>query len=259
MTLDLPEPNETRLSKSPLELVVCQIRFENHPQISDGSIASKIHDSLGGSEGPYQRLSPIENQSVEIAVGPDASPRLQSQDVRVWQMAAADDSWIVSLAPDHISLETRAYTTWADSFQPRLGALLDAFCDQVQPTTSQRIGLRYVDRIKEFSFESAQEWEGLIDPTLLGPVLHPGFGRNIQHSQQIVLLNLEKESKCLFRHGVLPPENGRVDYFLDFDLFEEGGSRFDKAALISTATQLNGFALQLFQASVLEPLLERLR
>ncbi len=66
--------------------------------------------------------------------------------------------------PDHVSLETTSYTTWGDDFQPRLTALIEATATCVEPAIEQRLGLRYVDRIRELELTSIGAWRDYIAP-----------------------------------------------------------------------------------------------
>ncbi len=54
-------------------------------------------------------------------------------------------------------------------------------------------------------------------------------------------------------------ESGYIDYLLDYDLFRQGGRPFDVEGLIRATEQLNLGALQLFQTSVTEQLLDIFR
>ena len=106
--LNLPEPDETRLANSPLELAVCQLRFENHPEVADGDFAAEFHGALGGETARYPKIDAAE----EISLRTDGWPRYSSQIWRrapsvEWRMASADGAWIVTLRPDHVALETR--------------------------------------------------------------------------------------------------------------------------------------------------------
>ena len=52
MALDLPEPDDAQLPRSPLELVVFQVRFENRLRVSEGAVALAFHGALGDGEYP---------------------------------------------------------------------------------------------------------------------------------------------------------------------------------------------------------------
>ncbi len=258
MALDLPEPDPTRLPGSPLELVVCEIRFEANLSVGTTETALSFHEAIGGTEGRYAKVEPLSGQTLNVTVG--AAPTVESKGLSGWRFLSDDGAWTVSLMPEHVSLETSKYTVW-EEFRDCLQEILKATGQEVSPAFEQRIGLRYIDRIKEFGLRSPQEWEDYITPELLGVVIHPQLGPAIRNAHQQILMDLGDGLSCALRHGFVVETNdeAKVDYLLDYDLFREGGRRFDIDELTATADQLNHAALQLFQASVTSRLLEQFR
>jgi uncharacterized protein (TIGR04255 family) len=257
--LDLPEPDTTRLARSPLELVVCQIRHERRLVVGEGTTALAVHEALGGANGSYPSLDEVAGAEVNVVMGL-GTPNIRETKTSGWRFASADGAWVITLMPDSFSLETSAYTTWADDFAPRLGALIDAVAAHVRPTFEQRIGLRYVDRIDELGLTELEAWRPYLRPELLGLVLHPQLGPGVRNYQQQLLLELADGVTAGLRHGpVVEPGRETVDYQLDYDIFRQGGRPFDAAATKAAAAQFNIYALQLFQASVSDELLEELR
>jgi uncharacterized protein (TIGR04255 family) len=176
-----------------------------------------------------------------------------------WRFASADGAWVITLMPDNFSLETSAYTTWTDDFAPRLSALIDAVAAHVEPTFEQRIGLRYVDRIDELGLTELETWKRYLRPEVLGLVLHPELGPGVRSYQQQLAIELAEGVMAGLRHGPVVEPGGVVDYQLDYDIFRQGGRAFDAAAIKAAAAQFNMYALQLFQATVSDELLEELR
>jgi hypothetical protein len=236
MPLDLPQPDPTQLARSPLELVVCQIRFENPSVPRDAGVALEFHGALGGSTGPYPVIEQVNTLSVSIA--PVAIP---AQQMAGWRFSEPDGSWVVSMMPDHVALETRRYTTWEIDFRTRLALV--------------------VDRIGELELAKPTDWEPFISPELLGLVLHPKIGSCVEASVQQLTLSLGDGVECGLRHGFLRDESAtdKLDYLLDFDLYRQGARPFDPDGLKDVADQLNTYAVQLFQASATPHLLGRLR
>lgn len=260
MPLDLPEPDDSRLSGSPLELVVCQIRFESRPVVSDGATALAFHQALGGESGQYPVVEQVEGQAVNVTVGPGQVPKAETTALNGWRMRSEDGAWIVSLMPDHVALETKRYTTWAEDFQPRLGTVIDAAAEHVKPTFEQRLGLRYIDRIRELELTTATEWEPFISREFLGPIAHPALAPAIKAAQQQLLLDVGDGVQCLLRNGPLvDEERGVTDYVLDYDIHRQGSRAFAAESIKAAASEFNRTALQLFQASLTDTLLERLR
>jgi uncharacterized protein (TIGR04255 family) len=175
-----------------------------------------------------------------------------------WQLKSADENWEVELMPDHLGLETKAYSTWRD-FRTRFAAALTALAEIVSPTLEHRIGLRYIDRVQEPEIALPDGWTPYIAAELLGSVAHPTLGGAILAQQQQVMIDLGDDARCRFAHGFLRADNERLHYFLDYDMHREGARAFEPDGIIDKLDEFNTDALKLFQASVTAALLERLR
>ena len=116
MGLNLPNPDTSRLPHSPLELVICQIRFDRRLRVGEAPTALAFHEDLGGPSGRYQQLDEIEGQQLVILAGPGVEQTSQSRKTSGWKFSSENGEWIVTLMPDHVALETTAYTTWDDDF-----------------------------------------------------------------------------------------------------------------------------------------------
>lgn len=256
MSPDFPAPDPRRLERSPLELVVCQIRFNNKTAAEEPAVALSFHAQLGGEGGRYPKMEPIATQEFSITMGPGAAPATEAKSLTGWRLTSAENGWVISLTGEYVSIETSAYQTW-DHFRERLAELIDVTVAQLAPAIEQRIGLRYVDRIGELELSEPQDWAPYIAPELLGPILHPQIGPTVRVAQQALALELEDGIACGLRHGV-NTEQGSVDYLLDFDLSRQGGRAFEPEALLATADRLNEYGLQLFQAAITPELYEKL-
>jgi uncharacterized protein (TIGR04255 family) len=260
MALNLPDPDTARLPKSPLELVVCQVRFEKRLRAAEAAVALEFHGDLGGSDGPYPRLDEITGQELIVAGGPGIQPSAEATEVGGWRMASEEGAWVVTLMPDHVSLETTRYTTWGDDFEERLNNVINATAKHVEPALEQRLGLRYLDRIKELELRSIQDWEEYVRPELLGPILHPDLGPSVVAAAQQVVLNVNDQVRAALRHGPITDEqSGRVDYLLDYDISRQSARPFDAKTLLASANEFNIYALQLFYASGQDKLFDFLR
>jgi uncharacterized protein (TIGR04255 family) len=254
----LPEPDQTRLPRSPLDLVVCQLRFETQPGVGEPAIALAIQAALGDEER-YPRLDQVQAQALNVVVGPGVPAAMaQTPGGTGWRLQSADGQWIVSVMPDHVALETTRYETW-DEFRERMLELLAATADHIGPGLEQRLGLRYIDRVREVEAHRPAEWEPYLVPELLGLVRHEALGGIVTAARQQLLLDLGEGFACAFSHGFLADEGGRLDYLLDYDLSREGGRPFAPDGIRDALDTLHSDALKLFQASVEPALLEILR
>lgn len=258
--MTLPDPIRAPLSKSPLQLVVCQVRFEETLAVSDAKLVLKLHEDLGGRAGRYPKLESIRGTRVEIpmaAGGPVGTPSEAA--FAGWRMSSSD-GWIVTIMPDSVALETSQYTSWDDDFRPRLGQLVEAVVSRISPTTEQRLGLRYVDRVTQPKVSSPDDWREYISEPFLGPVIHPTVGRYVKNSQQQTVLALDEGISALVRTGFAleGDPGGDLAYLLDFDVFRSEVRAFESGSLLDGAEALHEINLRLFQQAVTTVLLEAL-
>ena len=249
MSVKLPEPDRTPLARSPLQLVVCQVRFEETLAISDPKLMLAIHRRLGGRTGPYPKVEAVKGLRFDVQINVAGVNSLPSEAPYSGWRLSSEDGWTVSVMPDHVALETTRYTTWDADFRSRLGELIDAVQTEIKPATEQRLGLRYIDRITHPPVDSPAAWRGYIATELLGPVLHDALGPAVKTTQQQVVLDFGSGVQCLLRHGFFadPNQEGRLTYLLDFDVFRADLQPFDPEGIKSAADQFSELSLQLFQ------------
>jgi uncharacterized protein (TIGR04255 family) len=255
--LQLPEPSMEKLERSPLELVVCQIRYERNLAVADTRRALEVQEGLGGKY-------PVLDQAAGIALnilGGTSGMSTASEQQHGWNFRSTDGAWTVVLMPEFFALETRAYTDWAD-FSTRLNELVLLVVSAFDPSLEQRIGLRFIDRVKDPVIHSPEGWEGWIDDRLLGPALHSAFAPAIKACQQVLQLDGGDDMEVLLRHGCVPegsPDDSVWHYVLDHDCSRSGGRAFSSDSIRDCTERLHTLALAVFQASVTEKLFGHLR
>jgi uncharacterized protein (TIGR04255 family) len=256
LPLDLPAVERRLLARSPLQLVVSQLRFEAVPRATEARVALAIHEQLGGPDGPLRRMEPIQNVQITLGAGqaPTATPT-------GWRFVSEAADWTASVLPDQATLETTSYEEWEGTFRERLFALVDAISEQLVPPTLQRIGLRYVNRVSEPAVSAPPEWQRYLAPEVLGPILHERLGPGIVAAQQQVDLEATDDLRAIFRHGFFRDlqEGGALTYVLDFDTYQERYSVWNAEEIKTTADRLNDLSLRLFHQVVTDELLTYLR
>lgn len=247
MLKNLPEPSLERLRHSPLDLVVCQIRHDRDSSAADPKKALKIRDALDGAYPVMDEMS-----DTELAVAGNAKGVQSVQHgtrTSGWKLQSPDGEWTVVVTPESYALETSRYLDW-DDFAERLHHLTDAVADQFDITIQKRLGLRYVDRISAADIERPQEWEPWIHPTLLGPILHPGFGAAVKAMQGTVTFDVEDANQVVLRHGIVKTGDDGWSYLLDHDCFHDEAVEFAPDTVMRRAEELHTIALQVFQAAI---------
>lgn len=215
------------LPKSPLELVVCQVRHDDRPMDADAALA--IQEALGGVNGFFPRIEQVELRVASMTVGPGIASAGPTESFHGWHFKSADGSWTAALLPGHFSLETTRYSRWPD-FEARLFDLTQAVASTAPPVMEQRLGLRYVDRLSGLDVQEPAQWSKWIAPSILGPVLHPIIGAGVTSTRQQIDLDLGDGHACVLRHGTVrdteAPGDAEVTYLLDFDIYRSQSRRF---------------------------------
>lgn len=255
MPAPLPHATFGHLPQSPLELVVCQVRHDERAVEAETALA--IQDALGGPDGTFSQIEQVEMHSAVLSLTP-AAISTPSDVSTGWHLRSEDGGWTVVVMPGHVSLETTRYTTWSD-FRPRLAAVVDAVAAVARPTMEQRLGLRYVDRIKDLGVHQPAEWREWIAPEVLGPALHLTIGERVRSTRQQIDLDLGQSRRCVLRHGtVAEPGEEEQAYLLDFDVYRQQARRFSAADVMKTIEGFHEAADALFQLVITEALMKHL-
>lgn len=260
MPVELPAPDRRILKNNPLQLVVCQVRFDEADVLNDRKIARRFFDKLGGVDGPFPKFTQIVAQRVIVnpQAGPGETPTTEQQ--RGWRFSNGDGDRHITLLPNSLALETTSFPGW-DQFAPHMQRSLDVLGDEADPAIEQRLGLRFVNLIIHDEVRSEADWDGYIVSDLLAPAQHPRLGSGIVATQHRVILDLGDELRCILNYGLAPDANGtgRPGYILDLDVFRELSAPFSAADVFKASELMNDRAVSLFQQVVTPNLLEFLR
>ncbi len=255
--LQLPAPSTERLARSPLELVVCQVRHERNSAVADAKRGLAVREGLGGKY-------PIEDEATGVGIniaGGLAGVTAAADQQRGWNFRSEDGAWTVVLMPDFFALETRAYTDWED-YSARLDELVRQVEKVLEPGLERRLGLRFINRLTDPKVPVPQEWRGWIDDHLLGPALHDAFGPALKSIQQVLQLDGGDGVEVLLRHGCLlegAADDQAWHYLLDHDCSRSRGRAFSADAIHEGAERLHELSLSVFQASLTPKLYSHLR
>lgn len=257
MPVRLDQPDRTPLAASPLTLVVFQVRFETNLEVSDALTARQFHDLIGGRQGDYPVVEPVSNVAVQLATLGGADPAVTQRQTAGWRFRSEDASWIVSMMPDNVALETSRYEHWED-FRTRLDDVLAATHEHLKPVFEQRLGLRYVNQLALPEVRQAADWEPWINRDLLGPLAHERLREGVVFARQQLALDLGDGVSCSLAHGSFPTDSPEAElaYLLDYDVSRQTGQPFDPGEIRSGVEAFNTAALALFQLSVTPAYLE---
>lgn len=250
--LELPAPDPVVFERSPLSLVVCQLRFEHLGEVEPHQ--ASLRELLGDAYPLSQRL-----QATELQVGAGGAQAAVANGLR---FASIEGDWTFTLMPDFASLETTAYTDWED-FESRLKHVLEALVGAARPRVETRLGLRYVNQLELESVKAPSDWTQYLQPAVVADLsVDAPLSASLLTLHQMMQLDIGDGARLTFRHG-LPVEatgNGAaLVYLLDFDCFRQQERPLEIEGILSEADRFNTTITSLFQWCLLEPLRKELK
>jgi len=185
---------EIPLPKTPLIVVIAQVRFPAITSISR-------EDFIGPFQERIRSRYPVLRQEHEMGllVGPKGFVP-SAATTQVWRFQDKADTWRVSLAPEFVALDTSAYVSRAD-FLSRLGEVLQAVADVISPATFDRLGVRYVDRLR---LDGPTDLGELVRPEIYGVATSDLGTAQLIHSVCDAEFSIE-DAILHGRWGVVPP------------------------------------------------------
>ena len=251
---------EIPLPAAPLIAVLAQIRF---PPIA--SIAKQ--EFIGPFQEQIRRSYPVlrQEREVNVLLTPDGVNSAEDANP-IWRFLdrPEDPEWKVSLSSSFVALDTRCYTSRTD-FLGRLRRVLEALNSTIEPSTFDRIGVRYVDRVQ--LDETTDDLAGLVRTEVLGmSTVEPGEGADLVHSLSDAEFRLRDASLrgrwgCLPASAQLDPLHGDpLDtpcWILDLDMYSGVMGEFNVERLTSTAEQYAERIYRFFRWAVRPEFLQR--
>jgi len=236
------------------------VRFDIRETLTEGRVARRFFDRLGGAAGPFPKLSQLRAQTVTINMQPLPGQSPSTDEQRGWRFSSADGACHVTLLPDSLALETTAYRSW-DEFAPHLERTLTVLGDEVDPAIEERLGLRFVNVILLDDVREPAGWVDYIQPDFLAPARHPTLGAGLTGAHHRITLGLGDELRCLLNYGLSPdPSNPqRTGYLVDLDTYREPSGPFEAADVFKMAAVMNDRNVSLFQQVVTPKLRALLR
>lgn len=233
-------PAEVPLPFAPLARVIAQARYAP-------ILAIRNPDKVAIFQEAIRATYPIlqEERFPHITIGPLGPPA--AREGVIWRFGDHEPQpqWRVSLSADFVALETSAYSSRAD-FLSRFEHVVQALEQSFKPAQCQRLGIRYIDRMKGDAIARIVE---LIRPKILG-IAFPDDEPPLSLGGAVLHLMTEaaiaaQEGQITARWGSLP-ENVTYDpntlepidkrsWILDLDMFTTAPVAFESEVLVSTA------------------------
>jgi uncharacterized protein (TIGR04255 family) len=237
--MPLPEPfsgqppTEVALARAPLVRVLAQIRFPTINAVVDPAVVAPFQERI-------RATYPVGNKEViqviqHLAFNAEAAQAIKAEAESIWRFEDREKQWRVSLSSNFLTLETTSYTSRKD-FLERMTTLIKALEQTLNPLLTQRVGLRYIDRIEN---DAIDHLHNLIKPEFLGA--QRLFGDAIRYALTDAQLNTDEGAVITARWGCLPP-NVTTDpnvlepakgnsWVLDLDMYADRQGDFTAALL----------------------------
>lgn len=186
--LDVPR---VVFARNPLVVVLCQVQFSPIFSLADLKVVAPFQEAI---RALYPLHTARTGMSFEIsAEGGQPHPMPQQ-----WTFSDLERKWNVVLSQNFITLESREYEQF-EELQQRFKFLLTAFVRQFQPVIATRIGLRYINEIRD----SEMSWRDAIRPELLGALADDDLSRFAAQSLQQIVFQIGDDTVAI-QHGLLP-------------------------------------------------------
>lgn len=259
--LDPASTPEVHLPRAPLAHVIAQVQFPPILAIRDPDKVAVLQETLRET---YPNLYQEPVHSIELVGG-------QPPNVRqglIWRLTDGEGTarWRVSLGVDFVALDTPSYDSRND-FLDRLRAVIAAVEQTFRPATTNRLGLRYIDRLTDEAVERIDE---LIHPEVLGMIRSPGNsrsgpGESVIHLMTEALFLARNGAHVQGRWGQLPGNAtydpdvlepiSKPSWVLDLDMFTTETRPFTNKELLTSTTDFAECLYWLFRQMITEEFL----
>lgn len=220
--MTLPDCPRVRFRKSPLGLVLGQIRFPILTRFSDGIFVAPFHEAI---KQEYPR--PHREKQMGLQITPQGVQSVAGE--ALWRYTARDNEMAVVLGEGAVTLEAKSYQS-IDDFLDRFGRVLKAAQETLGVGDRVRLGLRYVNEIRHPEASTLADWGRLLRPEFVGFAATGILGEDVEHSFHELRFR-RTDGVLAVRHGLLAgavvevsPRALRVGerfYLLDMDYYDE--------------------------------------
>lgn len=216
MAINFPTKTEIRLKKSPLDEVICQVKFPPILKIVKES-PIEIQEMVRSRFPVFQAEQGLIFKMPSI--GSTEKPGVETPP-KVHRFLTADGKAHLALAPVFYALATKKYTHWGDFLQ-ELDTISQAVVQIYQPAYATRIGLRFINRFAKNNTgcKTIEELLELFRAELTCLIKTDAWTDPFEMQSQIVLK--DRNAKLAIRTG-LGRDKKEAFFILDFDYFEEG-------------------------------------
>jgi uncharacterized protein (TIGR04255 family) len=261
----LPEYKPVRYARSPLKLVVSQVRFPILLRFLEPGFVADFQEAMASSYPQVGREQQVTFQLSPEGMGPGPTETL-------FRFSDRSSGWAVILGEASLTLEARAYSD-VDELVKRFEQMTLVASETLGVRRRTRLGLRYVNEFRLPEATTLAAWKDYFRPEFLG-FAGALFGESVNRMAQDVQLT-RPDGRLAIRHGLLqgttvvPPRlteglPTEPFYLLDLDYSDEREVELEVPATLKQLREFNVFIYRFFRwtlserlHSTLEPLHER--
>lgn len=214
-----PEAPRVIYDRSPLNEVICQLRFPAILRI-DTQLPAEFQEAIRGTFPHYEKtqaagLQQIPQQVMEMMGAPFAAV--------THQFGSGDGSSRITLTKDSLALSAGSYERW-EIFSTHLKQAVGALVTHYAPSFYTRIGLRYSNVIRRSALKlQGCPWSKLIRPEILAEMGLPQWEDRVEDARRAVRVRmLDDVGSIFFQHGLAQVQGQEeICYLLDFDFYTD--------------------------------------
>lgn len=256
MPLTGPPPAEVPLTDAPLVRVIAQVRFPLVASVEKHDFIAPFQEAI---RAEYPVLRPEQSRSAVLG----QQGVMEARSNTVWRFHDASDAWRVTVAPDFLALETSRYTSRKD-FLDQLERVLEALVAHVNPKVTDRLGVRYIDRV---TGDNLRDLPHLVRPEVCGILSTPLASHALHSISEAVFVLPENAGQVKTRWGLVPAR-GTVDpaavdaidepsWLLDVDAFQAETQELDVEVALQQARGFSERIYSVFRWAVTDEFLQR--
>lgn len=225
--MPFPEVQRVIYKKSPLDQVICQMRFPSILKI-DTEIPAEFQDRIRKEFPNFSETSELKLEIPQTMRGQGPLDLLRSAQQTLgnknYEFISEDNLWKVNLTRTFVALTSNKYERW-EEFKNRLFGPLNALVEIYAPTYFSRIGLRYIDVIKRSRLGLTDtSWNELLQPYILGILGSPEAEEYVQNFENRYEIRLADQESLvtLNTRFVTHIDDGEICYMIDSDFYNTG-------------------------------------
>ncbi len=246
--MNLPDYQWVRFRKSPLRLVIGQVRFPIIPRFKQEGFIAPFQEAVRSEYPGFFREPTFTYQLSQTGIS-------QVPGETLWRLSTRDGMWSLVVGESALTLESRRYISM-EEFTNRFKSIMGVASEYLGVTERLRLGLRYTNEIRYQGADTLSDWRALLRPEFAGFEASTLLDGRVDHMLQDIQIQ-RPDGILAIRHGLLNgtvvpplPQEASVDgrfYLIDLDYFDATECALDIAATILQMQAYNHIMYRFFR------------